>query len=249
MLRATMNAHDYPGILVVFDGIDGAGKTTQVRRLEAALTAAGERVIVSKEPTDGVWGAKLRASATSGRLPFEEELTAFIEDRQEHLAMKVIPALQAGAVVILDRYFYSTIAYQGLRAGAISPIEARIRQNVVEPDVAYLLEVPPTLATARIEARDGAANHFERIEDLVQIDRLFHEIAGHDDRIVKVDGSVSEQAVFDALLKHFVDGPFKRKRCAKAYGCDDPLHCTPRLTSTCTWWERAKKLLGRTEMI
>ncbi|AMO36431.1 dTMP kinase [Thauera humireducens] len=244
-----MNAHDYPGILVVFDGIDGAGKTTQVRRLEAALASVGERVIVSKEPTDGPWGAKLRASATSGRLPFDEELTAFIEDRQEHLATKVIPALEAGAVVILDRYFYSTIAYQGLRAGGISPIEARIRRNVVEPDVAYLLDVPPTLATARIQARDGAANHFEKIEDLIQIDRLFREIAQRDESIVRIDGSVSEQAVFDSLLKHFVEGPFKRKRCAKDYGCDDPLHCTPRLTSNCTWWERAKALLGRPETI
>lgn len=237
-----MSTHDYPGILVVFDGIDGAGKTTQVCRLEAALASVGENVLVSKEPTDGVWGAKLRASAITGRLPFDEELTAFIEDRQDHLTNKVIPALERGAVVILDRYFYSTIAYQGLRAGAISHIEPRIRANVVEPDVAYLLELPPTLAVARIEARDGAANHFEKIEDLVQIDRIFHEIARHDDRMVKIDGSISEQAVFASLLKHFVNGPLKLKRCAKVYGCDDPLHCTPRYTDTCTWSQRAKAL-------
>lgn len=245
MLRATMNEHDYPGILVVFDGIDGAGKTTQVRRLEAALSAAGERVLVSKEPTDGVWGAKLRASATTGRLPFEEELTAFLEDRQEHLGTKVIPALESGAVVILDRYFYSTIAYQGLRAGAILPIEARIRQNVVAPDVAYLLDVPPSTATARIQLRDGAANHFERIDDLVQIDRLFHTIAERDGTIVTIDGAKSELAVFESLLHHFIHGPYKKKRCAKSYGCDDPLLCTPRHTSTCTWWGRVEKLLGR----
>lgn len=242
ILRATMSAHAYPGILIVFDGIDGAGKTTQVRRLEAALTDIGERVLVSKEPTDGKWGAKLRASAAAGRLPFEEELTAFIEDRQEHLALKVVPALHDGQIVILDRYFYSTIAYQGLRAGSIDQIEARIRANVVQPDVAYLLETPPELAAMRIERRDGAANHFEQLDDLIKIDQIFHEIAAKDDRIAKIDGSQSEEAVFKALLKHFIDGPLKEKRCSKTYGCEDPVHCTPRLTNTCAWWDAARKL-------
>jgi dTMP kinase len=103
------------GIFIAVDGIDGAGKTTQVEMLRAALTHAGLPVTVSKEPTNGQWGAVLRESAVSGRLSLDEELKAFINDRREHVDTLITPKLEAGHVVVLDRYFYSTIAYQGCR--------------------------------------------------------------------------------------------------------------------------------------
>jgi len=207
-----MKSHPHPGIFVVFDGIDGSGKSTQVQRFAAVFAARGERVVVSKEPTDGPWGAKLRASALSGRLPFEEELTAFIEDRREHLATKVIPALKDGAMVVLDRYYYSTIAYQGLRTDDIAAFEPRIRAGVVEPDVAYFIEMPPAAAAARIQRRDGAANHFEHLDDLVRIAQEFKDMAARDERIVLVNGERPGDEVFADILAHFAQGPFKRKR-------------------------------------
>ncbi|MDR1423461.1 MAG: dTMP kinase [Azoarcus sp.] len=209
-----MKNHPYPGIFVVFDGIDGSGKSTQVQRFAAAFAALGERLVVSKEPTDGPWGAKLRRSALSGRLPFEAELAAFIEDRREHLATKVMPALKEGALVVLDRYYYSTIAYQGLRTDDIAAFEPRIRAGLVEPDVAYFIEVPPAAAAARIQRRDGGANHFERPDDLVRLAQAFKRMAARDERIVPVNGERLEDEVFADILAHFAQGPFKRKRGA-----------------------------------
>jgi dTMP kinase len=110
------------GILLAVDGIDGAGKTTQVKLLADALRAAGENVLASKEPTDGQWGRRLRQSAQNGRLSLEDELHAFIEDRKEHVATTILPALAAGSVVLLDRYFYSTIAYQGARGADVATL-------------------------------------------------------------------------------------------------------------------------------
>ncbi len=95
----------YPGILIVFEGIDGAGKTTQINRLREALKRAGEIVIQSKEPTDGHWGRLIRESAKGTRMPLADELHAFVEDRREHLADTVLPALDRGAIVVRDRYF------------------------------------------------------------------------------------------------------------------------------------------------
>lgn len=233
------------GILVVFDGIDGAGKTTQARRLADDLTAVGEVVVLSKEPTGGSYGARLRASAQSGRLPFDEELDLFVADRQEHLREKIAPALQAGHVVILDRYFYSTLAYQGARAGTLRDIEERIRKDVIHPDITFWIETPPELAVLRIQRRDGAANHFENIDDLVSIDNLFREISLTERNLTAIDGSRSINEVYADVLNHFIDGAFKEKRCAKTYGCDDPLYCIPRLTNTCDWWQKAKALRER----
>lgn len=240
VILARMNT--YPGILVVFDGIDGAGKTTQVRLLERALLSTGENVLVSKEPTDGIWGQKLRQSAFTGRLPFDEELETFIKDRQDHLRAKIIPALEAGSVVILDRYFYSTLAYQGILVADYRTIEERIRTEVVEPDVAYWLDVPADLAVSRVQRRDGVLNMFERQEDLAKAGEIFRAISAHDPRLVRMDGTMSIPLLQRAIIDNFVDGALKAKRCAKSYGCDDPLYCIPRLTNSCNWWNAKKKL-------
>jgi dTMP kinase len=232
----------YPGILIVFDGIDGAGKTTQVRLLERALAGIGEDVMVSKEPTDGEWGQKLRASALAGRMPFDEELDAFIRDRQQHLRTKIIPALEAGYIVILDRYFYSTIAYQGILISDHKAIEQRIRTDVVTPDVAYWLDLPADLAVNRVQRRDGAPNLFERQDDLTKAGEIFRSISISDSIIQRMDATMSIPALHNAIIDDLLSGALKAKRCAKAYGCDDPIYCTPRMTNTCDWWSLKQKL-------
>lgn len=232
----------YPGILIAFDGIDGAGKTTQVRRLESALVGIGETVIVSKEPTDGEWGQKLRDSALTGRMPFDEELDAFICDRQDHLKRKIIPALEAGSIVILDRYFYSTIAYQGILVADHKTIEQRIRADVVAPDAAFWLDLPADLAVSRVTSRDGKTNLFERQEDLAKAGEIFRAISKADPILRKVDATMSEQLLYQAIVDDLISGAFKTKRCTKAYGCDDPIYCMPRLTNSCEWWNITQKL-------
>ena len=107
-----MQRHD-SGTLIAMEGIDGAGKTTQVDLLVEFLRSAGVRVVRSKEPTDGPWGKKIRHSAANGRMTLEQEIEAFVDDRKEHVQNVIAPALNDGQTVVLDRYFYSTIAYQG----------------------------------------------------------------------------------------------------------------------------------------
>lgn len=232
----------YPGILIAFDGIDGAGKTTQVMLLKSTLEAIGETVVVSKEPTDGEWGQKLRDSALTGRMPFDEELDAFIRDRQDHLSRKIIPALEAGSVVILDRYFYSTIAYQGILVADYSAIEQQVRTNVVAPDVAYWMDLPADLAVSRVISRDGRPNLFERQEDLAKAGEIFRSISTADAVLRKVDASTSIVELHKFVVNDLMEGAFKQKRCRKSYGCDEPVYCTPRITHSCSWWSAKQKL-------
>src|SRR4051794_11632799 len=138
------------GCLIAVEGIDGAGKTTQVEMLARFFSAVGESVLKSKEPTDGVWGQKIRLSAAKGRMSLDEELNAFVEDRKEHLRDTIRPALAAGKTVILDRYFYSTIAYQGARSGDTATLATKVAEGVPEADAVVLLDVTPELGLARI---------------------------------------------------------------------------------------------------
>lgn len=235
-----MNTYD--GILIAIDGIDGAGKTTQVHLLKEAFERIGETVVISKEPTDGEWGQRLRDSALTGRLPFDEELDLFIRDRQDHLARKIIPALNARNIVILDRYFYSTIAYQGILVQHHESIMERIRADVVEPDAAFWLDLPANLAVNRVTARDGKPNLFERQEDLARAGEIFRSIAEADRVLHRLDATMSPPLLHQAIIQQLKSGALKTKRCAKSYGCEDPVFCIPRNTGTCEWWSTVQKL-------
>jgi len=189
-----------PGRLIVVEGIDGAGKSTQVRRLAEALSAAGRKVVVSREPTDGPWGRKLRASAESERLSLEDEIHAFVEDRKQHVAEVIRPALARGATVLLDRYYYSSMAYQGARGGDIARIRRENEAIAPKPDLVLLVDFDPQIALTRIrESRGDVPNEFERLDQLQAIRKIFLDTAAVEPTFRIIDGSGSPDAVFASL--------------------------------------------------
>jgi dTMP kinase len=229
------------GMLIVIEGIDGAGKTTQVEALQRAFLTAGEVPVVSKEPTDGPWGLKIKQSATSGRMPLDEELQAFIQDRTEHVRTLILPALSEGRIVILDRYFYSTIAYQGSRGADFLKIESEMKARFPIPDVVFVLDIDPTISIHRIHhSRRDTPNEFEQYEGLRKAREIFANLSGDHVRIL--DGTLSIPVLHANILDHVIDGPLKSQRCAKSYGCNDPFNCSYRLTNSCRWFTMAKAL-------
>jgi dTMP kinase len=191
--------HENPGVLIAVEGIDGAGKTTQVRLLALALERLGELVVTSKEPTDGPWGRKIRESAAKGRLSLDEELTAFVNDRIEHVRNLIQPALADGKTVILDRYFYSTIAYQGSRGRDIGQLKASMEKIAPLPDVVFLLDVSPAEGIRRIsESRNERPNEFEKIETLTRVREAFNAIP--EPRIARIDGGRPVDEVHEAVI-------------------------------------------------
>lgn len=232
------------GILIVVEGIDGAGKTTQVRRISEALRAVGENVVVSKEPTDGRWGSILRSSAQNGRMSLERELELFLLDRREHMETKVLPALRDGNVVLLDRYYYSTIAYQGSRGADARSLEADMRSEFPAPDAVLLIDVLPAIGLDRVaNSRGDEPNHFERVEPLTAVRQIFNEIAGRDPLVHVINGHNSMDEVFADCSHVLIDSALRSKRCAKSYGCDI-FNCAFRATGECQWWEIRGKLNG-----
>jgi dTMP kinase len=185
------------GILVAFEGIDGAGKTTQLGRLAARLEAAGREVVRSREPTDGPWGRKIRSAG--GRLPLAEELEAFTEDRRAHIASLIAPALARGAVVLLDRYYPSSAAYQGTRGDPALSVAAVLAHNEAfapRPDLTLRIDVPVELGLARVGQR-GAATPFETRATLEAVKAAFDTMALPG--LVHVDGCPGADAVEAAV--------------------------------------------------
>lgn len=168
------------GALLVFEGLDGSGKTTQRARLAARLRAAGHTVIETAEPYEGgVFGPKIRAMARSGEaLPPAEELRWFVEQRREHVRERLAPALAAGQVVLCDRYFLSSAAYQGARGLDAEAILAASEREFPLPALVLLLELDVTRALARVAARGGPGEPlFERREFLERVAENFARLA------------------------------------------------------------------------
>lgn len=205
------------GLFIVIEGIDGAGSTTQVRRLDESLRSLGLPVHVTREPSDGPVGLMLR-QILGGRLvvpglhgprapSWDTMALLFAADRLDHLESEIVPNLIDGVTVLADRYDYSSIAYQSLLAGSgeavidwVKAINARARR----PDLAIVLDVSPGVAAERRGRRTGARELYD--DDLLQeklaagyreIDRFFPG-----DRVVHVDGDRDEDAVARDVLHH-----------------------------------------------
>jgi len=161
------------GLFIVIEGIDGTGKSTQSKRLAEWFRSRGREVVLSREPTDGPWGKKLRESATTGRLSAEEELEFFLNDRRDHVEMSIKPALAEGKVVILDRYYFSTMAYQGARGFDPAEIRRRNEAFAPQPDLLLILELSVESAHGRIGACVDASDEFGARDPLSRCSEIF----------------------------------------------------------------------------
>ena len=191
------------GVLIAFEGIDGAGKTTQAHNLKRYLEQKGRDVVVFKEPTMGPWGRKIASMGRTGRhLTAKEESRYFLEDRKEDVKKNILPALEQGKIVILDRYYYSNMAYQGAKGLDPSIIEKE-NSFAPKPDLVVLLNISPTAAKERIyRNRNGETNHFE--ERLGPVRKLFLKAASTHPEVKVVDGEMQPREV-ERQIESFVD--------------------------------------------
>jgi len=140
----------YSGLFIVIEGIDGTGKSTQAKMLQKALQDTGAIVVLDHEPSDGPYGKILRESATTGRLSPQDELDLFHKDRKHHVDELILPALERGETVILDRYYFSTMAYQGQRGFDREEIRKTNLGFAPNPDILFILDLEVDEARKRI---------------------------------------------------------------------------------------------------
>lgn len=186
------------GLLIAIEGIDGAGKTTLALGLAQELNKLGIEPVLTKEPTSGPHGTALRQSATAGRLSPADELKLFVADRREHVGQLLHPALAAGRVVILDRYYFSNAAYQGAAGLDSAEILAQNEAFAPKPDLLLLLDLPPGIGLSRIAARGDRANAFENEANLTRCRRIFQGIG----EAVRIDATQPAEVVLSEALGH-----------------------------------------------
>lgn len=181
---------------IVFEGIDGSGKTTLSKMLQYYLQAEGFETVWYREPGDSEWGRKIRDLANSNdSIPIEEELNYFLEDRKFTVKHYITPAREHGKIMILDRYFYSTACYQGARGLDVEEILAVNRSFAPEPDCVLLIDVTVETALKRInQNRDSTARLFEKKEYLEAVRQRYLSLSG--DNIYLIDGNNALETVF-----------------------------------------------------
>lgn len=193
------------GVLLAFEGIDGSGKSTQAKKFVEWARGLDLEVISSREPTDGPWGRKIREARFTARMSPEDELAAFIADRKEHVETLIRPALARGALVVIDRYYYSTVAYQGARGLEPLALLAMNRAFAPIPDLVVLVDVEPQAALARIHSRGQGQDLFENLTALTRVRELFLSLV--DSHIAVIDGARAPEVVFGEVLLRVLSGP------------------------------------------
>ena len=162
------------GNLIVIEGIDGSGKSTCAKNLTEKLNSINIKTIYTFEPTHSHYGAKLRDGMLSEDLDAEAELLLFVKDRKEHIEYMIKPALEEGYFIILDRYFYSSIAYQGAKGIDINRIINMHKGFIIKPDIVFIFHLPIDIALNRIISKRGIADRFENETYLKKVDKIFH---------------------------------------------------------------------------
>lgn len=203
-------SHSYPGVLITFEGIDGAGKTVLLQRMAEWLKAQGIRTFVTKEPGGTHIGRMLK------RVLLEEEkecdprveFLLFAADRAEHFARLIIPELQKGTVVLSDRMADSSLAYQGFGRGLDKNLITQVNKwamHDLAPDLTYYVHVPYEIALERRLARAGTCHTLEREEKQFweQVIAGYQHLAEKHNRFATLDGTGSRDTVFAEAQKHF----------------------------------------------
>ncbi len=162
------------GTFITFEGIDGSGKSTQLRLVSNYLKDAGCQVLLTREPGGTTIGLRLRAALLDANEEVDPlaELLVFAADRAQHVRRVLRPALQQGQVVISDRYADATVAYQGAGRGFKPELISEIVELATEglkPDLTLLFDIPVGESTNRTTRRSGPRNKPDRL-DIEQAD-------------------------------------------------------------------------------
>jgi dTMP kinase len=198
------------GLFITFEGGEGVGKSTQIRRLAERLQADGREVVVTREPGGSPGAEAVRGLLVSGaadRWSAISETLLANAARRDHIEKLIAPVLARGSVVLCDRFADSTRAYQGVAGGASADLISVLEAAVVgdcRPDLTLVLDLPVEVGLARADTLDGRESRFERKGAAFHaaIRKAFLDIAAAEPaRCVVVDASASPDAVAQAVWK------------------------------------------------
>jgi|TARA_B100001250_G_scaffold184127_1_gene158426 dTMP kinase len=186
-------------VLIDLEGIDGCGKSTQSKFLMEKFEENNEKSIILKEPTSGKYGKKLWEMLSGKREATTEQiLDLFVMDRKEHVDDKINPALKEGKIVLMDRYYYSTMAYQAAAGIDVNRIR-KDNEFAPKPDIVLIFDLPADLAMKRVKGH-SVADVFEKEEHLEKVRAAYLNL--RDDPLVRIiDSTRTPEEIFEEVWK------------------------------------------------
>ena len=186
-------------MLIDLEGIDGCGKSTQSKFLMKKFEENNEKTIILKEPTSGKYGKKLWEMLSGKREATTEQiLDLFVMDRKEHVDDKINPALKEGKIVLMDRYYYSTMAYQAAAGIDVNRIR-KDNEFAPKPDIVLIFDLPADLAMKRVKGH-SVADVFEKEEHLEKVRAAYLNL--RDDPLVRIiDSTRTPEEIFEEVWK------------------------------------------------
>ena len=190
-------------LFIALEGIDGSGKSTQVRLLAEKLTAAGYKVYATFEPTNGMIGSLLR-NILKGSIKADERTIAglFLADRLDHILNEdngLLKKLSEGYTVITDRYYFSSYAYHGTHMDMEWVIACtKMCANLLRPDVNIFIDVPPEVSMQRISAGRQTTELYETLDNLTNVRSKYMEAFDKlkvKEQIITIQGNQSIEAI------------------------------------------------------
>ena len=196
------------GAFITLEGIDGSGKSTQSRLLAEALRASGREVVLTREPGGSTGAEEIRrllVEGEPGRWSAVTEILLFNAARRDHLERLIAPALDAGQIVICDRFADSTRVYQAALHPELSTLVDEIHAKAIgrEPDLTLLIDMDPAAALARGLARRSGEDRFEMKGEAFQLllrDGFLALAAKNPDRFRVIDGAAAPDVVAKRVL-------------------------------------------------
>ncbi len=208
------------GLFITFEGTEGSGKTTQIQRLSAALTQVGYVVLVTREPGGTQISQQIREillNPNRREMAWETELLLFAAARAQHVSEVIAPALEAGKLVISDRFSDSTIAYQGygrgLDLGMIRHLN-QIATKGLSPDLTFVLDLPVEIGLQRAVQNRGALDRLEleRLEFHRRVREGYLTIASQEPHRVKIIDAQADINQAYEPIKAEVDRLFRDRK-------------------------------------
>ncbi|MCK5099621.1 MAG: dTMP kinase [Desulfobacteraceae bacterium] len=203
------NTEKHKGSFIVFEGIDGSGKSTQIKRLREQLKNKNQNVYQTFEPSDGSVGTLVR-QMLKGQLEVDQRTIAllFAADRTDHLLNKkngLLSKVQDGQTVLCDRYYFSSYAYHSQYVDMDWVIQTNsINADILKPDLNIFIDVDPEDCFRRLEKRQTDFELYEKIEVIKKVRELYFKAfdkLGENEHIVIIDGNADENTVEKRILK------------------------------------------------
>jgi len=196
-----MYKNQYTGKFIAFEGLDGAGSTTQAEKLTRYLKERGEKVHLTKEPTNNLIGGMIRGQLTKEWRTGPECLQLlFTADRAHHLEKEVLPLLKQGITVITDRYFFSSVAFGSLGIADREWLQ-KINDRFILPNITFMLNVSPRICLQRINESRFHLELFEEEENMEKIWRTYATLAQEFEDVYVINGEKTVEEVFTDITK------------------------------------------------